>query len=134
MPRPALNAMSISRLENLLLAQKQKKSDLLRERKKIASQLAKIDAKIAGIDGKSAALGGLTPSGRVRNAKSLVATMIEILEKNPKGLSVGDLMKAVLDSGYQSTSDNFRNIINQNLITQKKRFTSVERGVYALKK
>jgi hypothetical protein len=45
---------------------------------------------------------------------------------------VGDILEGVTSSGYRSGSANFRGIINQTLIKDK-RFGQVERGVYELK-
>jgi hypothetical protein len=41
---------------------------------------------------------------------------------------------AVLATGYRSSSDNFRGIVNQMLIKDRKRFAQVERGIYQLNK
>ena len=43
-------------------------------------------------------------------------------------------MEAVKANGYRSSSDNFRGIVNQTLIKEKKRFTAPSRGLYQLKK
>jgi hypothetical protein len=134
MPRTATAGLSISKLENMLAGQRRKKTDLMRERKQILKQLAKVDARIAVLSGASAGGAGLTPTGRVRNAKSLLVMLEEALAGQAKGLSVGDITQKVLDAGYKTGSPNFRNIVNQNLITQRKKFVSIERGVYALKK
>ena len=50
-------------------------------------------------------------------------------------MKVGDIADAVLATGYRSNSVNFRAIINQTLIKERKRFASAgERGMYQLKK
>jgi hypothetical protein len=46
---------------------------------------------------------------------------------------VGEIVDAVLAGGYHSKSANFRGIVNQTLIKDK-RFVSSGRGVYQLKK
>lgn len=138
MARPAMNAFTISKLESMLEQQRSKKKDLLRERAKLQTQMEKLDRQIAGLDGGSGGSSGGTSGGgagsRPRNEKSLVATLEEVLEKTPKGLSVGDIVSAVQNAGYKSSSPNFRGIINQTLIKEKKKFYAVERGVYAMKK
>lgn len=131
MARPALAGMTISRLESMLNQQRSKKKDLLRERNKLLTQLDKLDRQIASVDGAG---GGVSSSGRARNPMSLVATLESVLEKAPKGLSVSDILDAVQSAGYKSSSPNFRGIINQTLIKERKKFVAVERGVYALKK
>jgi hypothetical protein len=130
MARPALAGMTISRLENLLNQQREKKKELLKERTRVQAQLEKIDRQIASLDGA----GGISSSGRARNDMSLVATMESVLEKQPKGMSVSEILEAVQGAGYKSSSPNFRGIINQTLIKERKKFASVSRGVYALKK
>lgn len=133
MARPALAGLTISRLESMLTQQRSKKKDLLKERAKIQTQLEKIDRQIASLDGGSGA-GSMTSGGRPRNEMSLVAALESVLEKHTKGLSVSDILDGVVSAGYKSSSPNFRGIINQTLIKEKKKFVSVERGVYALKK
>ncbi len=130
MARPALAGMTISKLESMLNQQRTKKKDLLKERTRLQTQLEKLDRQIAAVDGA----GGVSSSGRARNELSLVATLESVLEKQPKGLSVSDILAAVQTAGYQSSSPNFRGIINQTLIKERKKFVSVSRGVYALKK
>jgi septal ring factor EnvC (AmiA/AmiB activator) len=130
MARPALAGMTISRLESLLNQQRTRKKELARERARLQAQLDKLDRQIASLDGA----GGTSPSGRARNSMSLVATMEAVLEKQPKGMSVSEILDGVQSAGYRSSSPNFRGIINQTLIKERKKFTSVSRGVYALKK
>ena len=142
MARPAMNAFTIAKLENMLNQQRSKKKDLLRERSKLQTQLEKLDRLISGLDGGSNGGGGGGGSGgsaggagsRPRNEKSLVATLEEVLDKQAKGMSVGDIVAAVQSAGYKSSSPNFRGIINQTLIKEKKKFHALERGVYAMKK
>jgi hypothetical protein len=40
----------------------------------------------------------------------------------------------VQKSGYRSNSANFRSIVNQTLIKERKRFGQAGRGIYQLKK
>jgi hypothetical protein len=49
-----------------------------------------------------------------------------------KPMSVSEIMEAASASGYRSGSANFRGIVNQTLIKDK-RFAQVSRGVYQLK-
>ena len=59
--------------------------------------------------------------------------MEELLSKSGKPMQVGDILQKVEDAGYHSRSANFRGIVNQTLIKDK-RFTSAGRGLYQLKK
>jgi hypothetical protein len=69
---------------------------------------------------------------RARNAQSLLDAIEGVLRSAGKPMKVAEIMEGVLATGYRSSSDNFRGIINQTLIKDK-RFGSVERGVYELK-
>jgi hypothetical protein len=82
------------------------------------------------------ALGGVSAGGkavRARNAVSLVTAIEQVLSKARRPMRVGEVTEKVLASGYRSTSPQFRAIVNQTLIKEK-RFVSVDRGVYRLKK
>ena len=46
-----------------------------------------------------------------------------------KPIRVGEILDGVLESGYRSTSPNFRAIVNQTLI-KAKQFVATSRGVY----
>ena len=133
MARTAMAGLTITKLESLLNQQRSRKKELMRERARIVTQLEKVDRQIASLDGGSGSGGGGGGS-RARNEKSLVATLEEVLEKSPKGLGVSDILAAVQSAGYKSSSPNFRGIINQTLIKERKKFAAVSRGVYALKK
>lgn len=134
MARPSMTGMTISRLESMLNQQRSKKRDLLRERSKLQTQMDKLDRQIASLDGGASGGGGGGGGGRSRNEKSLVATLEEVLEKSPKGLAIGDIVNAVQQAGYKSSSPNFRGIVNQTLIKERKKFGAVSRGIYSLKK
>jgi hypothetical protein len=132
MPRPkAIDSMSVAQLMALMNAKKQRLATLERTRKQMVSKLAKIDAEIAALSGGKG-VAGMTPSGRPRNTKSLPDLMIEVLGAG-KPLKVGEILDAVIKKGYRSNSRNFRSLINQTLIKDK-RFTAVSRGTYTLKK
>ena len=136
MARPANGSkLSIAQLERLLMGRKAELQDLQRERNQAARRLEEIDARIRELGGS--ARGGRGGNGgggrRVRNEKSLNDTIEAVLSKNGKPMKVGDIAEAVQASGYRSNSANFRGIVNQTLIKDK-RFTSSERGTYQLKK
>ena len=59
--------------------------------------------------------------------------LVSVLTKSSKPLPVGDIASAVKAGGYKTNSANFRGIVNQTLIKDK-RFTSASRGIYQLKK
>lgn len=126
---------TIMQLEAMLNSRRSQLDGLGRERARILKQLASVDERIRKLGGniKGGTL-SLTAGGRARNAKSLVGTMMDVLAKAGGPLSVGDIVDAVKATGYQSNSANFRAIINQTLIKERKRFTNTGRAMYALKK
>jgi hypothetical protein len=106
---------------------------LQRERNKLLQRLDAVDRKLGSLAGSGGRLRNGTGGGRSRNPKSLVATMEAVLGRSGKPMRVGDIMDAVRAEGYRSNSANFRGIVNQTLIKEK-RFTSAGRGIYQLKK
>src|SRR2546429_331501 len=82
------------------------------------------------------AVGGGGAGGRAvraRNAVSVVPPMEGVVRKARKPMRVGEITEKVLAGGYRSTSPQFRAIVNQMLIKEK-RFVSAGRGIYRLKK
>lgn len=131
MPRTASGSnLSITQLENILRSRKSEQQKLERKRAKLAKQLAKLDADIAALGGGGGRIGG----GRVRNDLSLPDAMAAVLSKAGKALPVGEIVDGVQKNGYRSNSANFRAIVNQTLIKERRRFSAAERGVYQLKK
>jgi hypothetical protein len=127
---------TIPQLESMLQARMGQLESLQKERNALQRQLDAIDEKIKTLGGPVRGIGGggATSGGRVRNEKSLTDTIAEVLEKAPKPISVGEIMEGVKASGYRSNSANFRGIINQTLIKERKRFANAGRGLYGLKK
>ncbi|MDQ3439559.1 MAG: hypothetical protein M3478_04340 [Planctomycetota bacterium] len=129
------SGMSIAQLEQLLAGRRQELNEKQREHSKVLARLQELEADIrrlggsAGRRGRSGARGGGT---RARNAKSLIETLEDVL-KGGKPMKVGDIADAAQKTGYRSNSANFRSIVNQTLIKDK-RFGSAGRGVYQLKK
>ena len=141
MARPsASSGFTIAQLENMLVSRRSQLDTLGRDRARTLKQLAAIDDKIRKLGGGMRGTGTrgihamtLTAGGRARNPKSLVGTMEEVLAKGTP-LSVSDIVQGVENTGYRSNSVNFRAIVNQTLIKERKRFTNTGRGMYALKK
>ena len=132
MPRFAAGTnLSITELERILRARRSELQRLSRRRSKLARQMARIDAQVRGLGGD---IGGVGGGGRARNAQSLVKTMEGVLGKASKPMNVGDIADAVRAKGYKSNSANFRGIVNQTLIKERKRFAQAGRGMYQLKK
>lgn len=120
--------LSISALENMLQQRRAELAKLRKQRAGLERDLAKIDRRIESMGGSR------SRGGRVRNEKSLTALMGEILGKAGKPMPVGDIVAKVQAAGYRSNSANFRGIVNQTLIKERKQFASAGRGLYQLKK
>lgn len=106
--------------------------------RKLEAKRAKLAAALDAIDRQIQAFGGV-PSGRAasgggrrrpRNEMNLVEALAQVLKG--KTMSVTEVAQAVQDAGYQTTSDNFRTIVNQTLI-KSDRFKKVGRGQYTAK-
>lgn len=127
---------TIPQLESMLQARMGQLESLQKERNALQKQLDAIDDKIKNLGGSLRGMGGggVSSGGRARNEKSLTETIAEVLEKVGKPASVGEILDGVKASGYRSNSANFRGIINQTLIKERKRFANAGRGLYGLKK
>ncbi len=147
MARPKAGSnFSISQLESLLMTKKRDLAALAAERQTLLKHLSEIDSRITSLGGTasgyspkkmgrppgstSAKASGLTAGGRARNAKSLVETLIDVVGAATEPMKVGDIVDGVLKSGYKTGSDNFRGIVNQTLIKERKHFASAGRGLY----
>ena len=122
---------SIAELQALIAEQRRNRGKLQTERKKLQNRLDQIDRQIAMLDGGGVGGGGGGRGGR--NGSPLPAVIEAVLKKSGKPMRVGEIAQAVQAAGYRSASSNFRGIVNQALIKEKKRFTSPARGQYSLK-
>ena len=140
MPRLGSGAYTIAQLEQMLDKCKNERQKLERERNKVARRLQQLDSRIHALGGNGSGRGGRGGAGggggagsRVRNEKSLVEMLEGVLGKSNKPMKVGDIADAVKSGGYRTNSANFRGIVNQTLIKDK-RFASAGRGLYQMKK
>ena len=131
MPRPP--SLTISALKRMLNQRRQEMSKLLKKRVELQKDLASVDRQIQRLDGDGTVRRGGGGS-RARNDKSLAEVLADVLMKSGEAMGVGDIVSAVEATGYRSSSANFRGIVNQTLIKERKRFTSPSRGMYQMKK
>lgn len=134
MARPASGAnLSIAQLQRVLSEKQSQLNKLCRQRAEVQKRLNQIEREIARVGGGvTNGVQGFGGGVRARNAHSLLDTLESVLAKSAKPMKVGNIMEAVLATGYRSNSDNFRGIINQTLIKDD-RFASAGRGIYELK-
>ena len=136
--------MNIVELQRILNERKRQLDKLMRRREKLQKQVDAIDAEIGkvagdGVGGGSSGGGGNGRSGggagsRARNDRPLPDYIEEVMGKNGKPMRVGEIVDAVKSAGYKSNSASFKNIVNQMLIKERKRFQQVDRGIYGLAK
>lgn len=115
--------LTIAELELMLKQRRQSVDKLLRARAAMQEKLDAIDTQIGQTSGSG--------HPQARNDMPLTGMMLAALKKGP--LRVGVIAAKVLESGYRTKSANFRGIVNQTLIKDK-RFVSTGRGVYQLAK
>ncbi len=127
MARPS--TLTIANLKQMLNARRSELAKLQKQRASLARELASLDRSIARVGGTPGVKGG-----RARNEQSLTETLQSVLKEAGKPMGVGEILSAVEATGYRSSSANFRGIINQTLIKERKYFTSAGRGIYQLKK
>lgn len=124
----SLNTMSLAELQAELHRREKGIRKLERRRERLLDELA-------GIDVELAAVGALSASGgvrrRPRNEMNLVDSLAKVLKN--KTMSVTEATEAVQKAGYMTTAANFRTIVNQALIREKKVFKKVARGQYTAK-
>jgi len=123
-----INTVSIGELQAELQRRERGIRKLERRREKLYDELAAVDADLA-------AVGALGAAGRIRrrprNEMNLVDSLAKVL--NGKTMSVTDVTQAVQKAGYITTAANFRTIVNQALIREKKVFKKISRGQYTAK-
>lgn len=120
----ALASLSVADLQLELRRRQRVAGKLMRRRDRLMRDLQAVNEEIAAM---GAAGEGVTPSGRARNSMTLPDALAEVL--SGVTMSVTEAADAVRASGYHSTAANFRTMVNQALLRDK-RFKKVSRGKY----
>jgi septal ring factor EnvC (AmiA/AmiB activator) len=133
-PNTGVN-FNIAQLERILTDRKSELNRLERQRQELRRKLDGLERQIVKLNGGLRGMRGRLGGGglRARNEHSLVETLEEVMRSHGKPMRVGEILDAVTATGYRSNSANFRGIINQTLIKERKRFGQADRGVYELK-
>jgi hypothetical protein len=130
MPRHANgNGYSIVQLERMLENHRSRLSTLERKRSKLTRRLNALDSQIVELGGSASGSGG-----RARNKSNLGDSIALVLKKASGPMRVTDIARSVRKSGYRTKSSNFRVIVNQALIRDKRFSKGPSRGAYLLKK
>ena len=118
-----LENLSVSELQAELHRRRRGLSRLERRRDRLMNELSEINAEIAELGGALAGSGG----GGRRNVMTLPDALHQVLSGTT--MSVTEAADAVRAAGYQSNAANFRTMVNQALLKDK-RFKKVARGQY----
>ncbi len=128
-PRSGLGRVSTDALARELSRRQQTVRRLERRRDKLAEELEQIERELGELGG----LGGVSIGGvrkRPRNDANLADSLVKVLKT--KTMTVTEVADAVRQAGYRTSAENFRTIVNQTLIKDK-RFKRVSRGRYTAK-
>src|SRR5829696_40673 len=114
------NGMSIAQLEQILAGRRAQLNQKQKEHNRLLNRLRELESDIRRLGGSAGRRGrGGAGGTRARNEKSLLETLEGVL-KAGKAMKVGDIAEAAEKSGYRSNSANFRSIVNQTLIKDKR--------------
>lgn len=129
MAKSNLSKHSVSDLHRELRRRSRAAVGLQRKRNTLMRKIEALDAQLREI---GASTGGGMGGGRKRprNESNLTETLVKSL--TGKTMGVNEVAEYVQKQGYQTTSPNFRTIVNQALIRDK-RFKRVGRGQYTVK-
>ena len=110
----ATGEMTVAQLERELEKKKDRLTSLMKRRNSLLNDLSKVERQIQEIGGRDASM---IPARRKRpkNKQSLRAYVVEILSRNKKGLTIGELHDRVAKTDYKSRSANFKNVLYQTL-------------------
>ncbi len=122
--KDGLGSLSISELQAEINRRSKGVNKLIKKREKYVALLAELEKQIAAAGGVAGRRGG-----RRANGAGLKESIAKVLTGKP--MNVTDIAEAVLKSGYISSSPNFKVMVNQQLIANKKLFKRVDRGLYA---
>ncbi len=131
--------MSLDRLEAEVRRRRQILGRLEARRRGLVAELERIDREMAGsggVGGVNAANAAAGPGNRAtggrgkrpKNKLNLVEALGKVLKRET--LSVTDAATAVQRIGYRTTSPNFRTIVNQALLANRRVFKKMGRGQY----
>lgn len=125
--KSALSDLSLAEINRELARRQRSVGTLEKRRAKLLKQLADLDGQISASGGL---MKGWNRGGRRTRPKNDVQ-LLDALKNTLKGKTMGvaEVADAVQKAGYQTTSPNFRTIVNQTLL-KKKHFRRVSRGQY----
>jgi len=127
--RGGLATLSVSEIQAELRRRQSGAKSLLRRRERLVEKIKGLDARLAEMGVRGAAgVDALSGRKRPKNDMNLVEALAKVLKS--KTMSVTDAAAAVLESGYKTSAENFRTMVNQALIKRTDTFKKVARGKY----
>ena len=106
--------LSIADLERILDERRAELQELLKKREHALKELVKLDAEIQDSLNPNFPIGRVRRvRHRVKNETSLRTVVQGVLTKNKKGFPLSDLVNKVTETGYKSSSSNFKNVVYQ---------------------
>ena len=133
--------LTVEELEQIIEDRRSNLGPLMEQREKLAAELDELDAKIASLKGGKTSKGSKvakkrkpTRRGRRAGQPSLKSLVLEMLEKNKKGLKLDDIVERVLATGYKTGAANFKANVYQAMYNLKDEVDYDSEGkVYRLK-
>ncbi|MBL4886107.1 MAG: hypothetical protein JKY95_16435 [Planctomycetaceae bacterium] len=122
-----LDNLSVAEIQQMLKKQQGRVQQLQKKRAKLAEDITNIDAEIAELTGQGTGV-------RFKNKYSNEDAICNVLSKYKKGLPLAELADAVLKSGHQTTSNNFKNIVYQCIHKSPRVTRDVKTKRYQLQK
>lgn len=114
--------LTVVQLERLLERKQSKLDGLVKRRDRLQKQLASVEGKIGAVGGiQRDGTGRRKVRRRPKNDQPLIAVVIDVLAKHPKGLTLKELAAKVLATGYKTFSDKFENTLYQCLYHNMKK-------------
>lgn len=130
----SVNQMSVAELEKALSARRERIDSLMADRDQILRELDKVEGKIRDLGGSFSGRRAQGRRGpRAKNEKPLWGYVEDILGRSKRGVTIEELEKKVLASGYKTNSNNFRNVIYQCLYHAEEVSHDSSTGRYILK-
>ena len=127
MAKSDLTNLSMTELQIEIRRRERQLRSLHRKRSRLVAQLREVEEQISAAGGEISAIEGAGGRRRPRNDMNLADALAALLSN--KVLSVTEAAEEVQAEGYRTTSPNFRTIVNQTLLKDK-RFKRVGRGRY----
>ena len=111
----AAEELSVAQLEKMLGAKRSVLEGLQRRRARLAKQLQEIEARIAAVGGSGVVRSGNAGRKRPRNTQTLLQVVLDVLKESKKPISLGEISRRVLSSGYKTGAAKFENTVYQCL-------------------